>query len=85
MGVLAQLPADQLGAAQHVAPLVVAAELHVAAVFLEQHIEIVALHDHVVKFQEAQALFHPLLVALGPQHVVHGKAGAHLPQQLHIV
>ena len=52
-GVLAQLPADQLGSRQHIAPLVVPAELQVTAVFLEQCVEIICLHDHVVKFQEA--------------------------------
>ena len=52
-GVFAQLPADQFCSPQHVAPLVIAAELHVAAVFLVQHIEIIALHDHVVELQEA--------------------------------
>ena len=85
IGVLAQLAPDQLRAAQHIAPLVVAAELHVAAHRLEHVVEIIGLHNHIVKFQEAQALFHPLLVALGPQHVVDGEAGAHLPQQLDIV
>jgi len=49
IGVLAQLAADQLGAAQHIAPLVVAAELHIAAVVLEHIVEVVALHDHVVE------------------------------------
>ena len=53
IGILAKLTADQLGTAKHVAPLVIATELHVAAVFLVQHVEVVALHDHVVKFQEA--------------------------------
>ena len=51
--VLAQLPADQLRTRQHVAPLVVAAELQVAAVFLVQCVEIIRLHDHVVELQEA--------------------------------
>ena len=50
IGVLAELPADEFRTAEHVAPLIVAAELHVAAVFLVQDIEIVALHNHVVKF-----------------------------------
>ena len=85
VGVLAQLAADQLGAAQHIAPLVVAAELHVAAVVLEHVVEVVALHDHVVELEEGQALFHPLLVALGAQHIVDREAGAHLPQQLDVV
>ena len=48
-------------------------------------VKVVGLHDHIVEFQKAQALFHALLVALGPQHVVDGEAGAHLPQQFHVV
>ena len=85
VGILAQLAADQLRAAQHIAPLVVAAELHIAAVVLEHIVEIVALHDHVVELQEAQALLHALLIALGPQHIVDGEAGAHLTQQIHVI
>ena len=85
MSVLAQLFADQLRAAQHVAPLIVPAKLHVAVVMLEQVVEIVALHDHVVELKEAESTLHALLVALGPQHIVDGKAGAHLPQQLHVI
>ena len=85
VGVLAQLLADQLRAAQHIAPLVVAAELHIAAVMLEHVVEVVALHDHVVELQEAQTLLHALLVALGAEHVVHGEAAAHLAQQLDVV
>ena len=49
MSILAQLAANQLCTAQHVAPLIITAELHITAVFLEQHIEVIALHDHVVK------------------------------------
>ena len=48
-------------------------------------IEVIRLHDHVVEFQEGQTLFHPLLIALGPQHIVHREAGAHFPQKLHII
>ena len=62
-------------AAQHVAPLVVAAELHVASVVLEHIVEVVGLHDHVVELQEGEALLHALLVALRPEHVVHAEAG----------
>ena len=85
VSVLAQLLADQFGTAQHIAPLVVAAELHVAAVLLEHVVEVIGLHDHIVELQEGQALFHALLIALGPKHIVDGEAGAHLPQQFHIV
>ena len=48
-------------------------------------VEVVALHDHVVEFQERQALLHALLVAFGAQHVVHAKAGANFTQQLNVV
>ena len=85
MGILAQLPADELRAAQHVGPLIVAAELHVAVVGLEEVVEIVGLHDHVVELQEAEALLHALLVALRPEHVVHGETGPHVPQQVYVV
>lgn len=50
--ILSQFPADQFCSCQHVAPLVIPAKLQVTSVFLVQCIEIVRLHDHVVKFQE---------------------------------
>ena len=83
--VLAELAADQFRTAEHVGPLVVAAELHVAAVVLEEVVEVVGLHDHVVEFQEGKPLLHALLIALGAQHIVHREARAHLAQQLDIV
>ncbi len=85
MCVLAQLPADKLCTAQHIAPLVIAAKLHVAVVALEEVVEVVGLHNHIVELQEAKPLLHTLLVALRPEHVVHREAGPHLPQQVHIV
>ena len=85
VGVLAQLAADELGAAQHIGPLIVAAELHIAAVVLEQVVEVVGLHDHVVELQEGETLLHALLIALGPEHIVHREAGAHIPQHLNVV
>ena len=85
VGILAQLAADQLGAAQHVAPLVVPAELHVAAIVLEHVVEVVALHDHVVELQEAEAFFEALLIALGAEHVVDGEACADLAQELDVI
>ena len=48
-------------------------------------VEVIALHDHVVEFQEGQPLLHPLLITFCPQHIVHGEASTHFPQQLHIV
>ena len=84
-GVLAQLAADELGAPQHVGPLVVAAKLHVAAVVLVQVVEVVALHGHVVEFQEGEALLHALLEALGPEHVVDGEAGPDVPDEIDVI
>ena len=46
---LSKLAADELRAAQHIRPLIVAAELHIAAVVLEQMIEVVGLHNHIVE------------------------------------
>ena len=83
--VLAELLADELRTAQHIAPLVVAAELHITAVVLEQVVEVVGLHNHVVELQEAQTLFHTLFVAVGAEHIVDGEAGTDLAQQVHIV
>ena len=85
VGVLAQLAADELRAAQHVGPLVVAAALHVAADGLEHVVEVIGLHNHIVELQEGQPPFHALLVAVRPEHVVHRETGAHLPKQLHVI
>ena len=83
--IFAELTTDELRAAEHVRPLVVAAELHVAAVVLEHVVEVVALHDHVVELEEGQALLHALLVALSTQHVVHREACSDLAQKLNVV
>ena len=85
MGVLTQLPPDELCTAQHVGPLVIATKLHVAAVMLEQIVEVIGLHGHVVEFQEGKALFHPALEALRPEHIVDGEAGANVPDEFHII
>ena len=78
MSVLAELTSDKLCTAQHVAPLVITAELKVAVVLLEHVIKVVGLHDHVVKLQEGKSLLHTLLVALGTEHIVNGEAGTYL-------
>ena len=83
--ILAELLSDQLGAGQHVGPLVIAAELEVAAVILVESQEIIALHHHVVELKEGEALLHALLVALCSQHVVDREARTDLAQELDIV
>ena len=52
---------------------------------LEEIIEVIALHDHIVEFQEGKTLFHALLVALGTKHVIDREAGAHIAQQIDII
>ena len=84
-GGLTLLAADQIRAGEDVAPLVVAAHFDAAAVTTEQLQEIVALHQHVVEFQEGQAFFHALLVALGGQHAVDGEVDADLAQEVDVV
>ena len=66
MGVFAEFLSYKLGPGKHVAPLVIAAELHIAAVVLEHIVEIIRLHDHIVELKEAQSSLPALLVALGP-------------------
>ena len=85
MRVFAKLAANQFGAAEHIAPLIVAAKLHVAVIVLEEVVKVVRLHDHIVKLKKAQALLHTLFIALGPQHIINGEAGAYFTQKLNIV
>ena len=85
MSILTQLTTNQLGTAEHVAPLVISAKLHVTAVTLEQLIEVVALHDHVVELKEAQSLLHTLFVALCAKHVVYGEASTYIAKQFNVV
>ena len=85
MCVLAELFADKLGAAEHIRPLIVSAELHVAVVILEKVVKIVRLHYHIIELKERKSLFHALLIALGTQHIVYREAGADLAQQLNII
>ena len=62
---LFQLPADQIGARQHIAPLVVASGLQAAAIFLKQLKKVIGLHQHVVELKEGQPFLQPLPVAFG--------------------
>ena len=65
--------------------LIVAAELHIAIVILKQIVEVVALHYHVVELKEGETLLHPLLIALGSEHIIDREAGTDLAQQIDIV
>ena len=84
IGIFSCLSADQIRSRQHIAPLVVAAELHVAAVMIVQIKKIIGLHNHIIKFKKAQPLFHPLFVTFRTQHVVDRKTHSYIPQQFYI-
>ena len=77
--------ADQLDAAQNVRPLIVAAQLQRAIVFLEKMQEIVALHQHIVELQKRQTLFEPLLVALCRKHPVHGEMRSDFTEKIDVI
>ena len=79
------LAADEVRAGEHVAPLVVAADLQAAAVVFEQLEEVIALHEHIVEFQERKARFHAALVAFGGQHAVDAEQRTHLAQKVNVV
>ena len=76
------LAPDKVCAAQYVAPLVVAAHFKHAAVFLVQHKEVVALHQHVSHFKECKAALHTQLVAIGRKHSVYAEKGAYIAHEL---
>ncbi len=85
VGVLAELLADKLRTAKHIRPLVVAAELHIAAVICEQLVEVVALHYHIVELKERQSALHTLFVALKRQHFVDREAGSDLAENVDVI
>ena len=76
------LAADEVRAGEDVAPLVVAAHFQYAAVFLVQHKEIVALHQHVAHFKECKAALHALLVAFCGKHPVNAEQGTYVAHEL---
>ena len=83
--VLAELFTDKLCAAEHICPLVVTAELHIAAVLFKEHIKVVGLHYHIVELKECESSFHTLLIALKGEHFVYREARAYLAQNVDIV
>ena len=85
VSVLAKLTADKLCSAEHIRPLVVAAELHITAKRLVEMIEVIGLHYHIVEFKEGQTLFHSLLVALSAEHPVDREASSNVAQYLNVV
>ena len=85
MRVLTELAADELRAREHVGPLVVTAELHVAVVALKELIEVKGLHEHIVKLEERESLLHAVLIALRAKHVVDREMGADVADKFNVV
>ena len=83
--IVAGLFANQFGSAKHIAPLVIAAKLHIAAIMSMKIIKIIGLHNHIVKLKKAKSLFHTLLIAFGTKHVVYGEAGSDISKKFNIV
>jgi len=52
---------------------------------LVEVIEVVGLHDHVIKLKEGKSLFHSLLIAFCRQHTVNGEASTNLAQKLNVI
>ena len=84
-GRLLLLAADEVGARQNVAPLVVAAQLELAAVLAEEHQKVIRLHEHIVEFEEGEPLLHAGTVALRREHLVDGEIRADLAQKVDVI
>ena len=82
IGILLQLLADQIGSAEHVRPLIISAELHLAAVILVQAVEIIALHQHVGKLKERESALHAVHVATCTEHFVDVKLRTDVAHEL---
>ena len=79
MGVFSKLLTDKLRSGKHIAPLVVTAELHITAVVLIEAVEVVALHEHIGKFQEGKAICQTIHIATCSQHLIYGEMRSRLP------
>ena len=85
MRILAELAANQLRAREHIGPLVVAAELHVAVIALKELVEVIALHEHIVKLEERESLLHAVLIALRAEHIVDREMGTYVADKLDVI
>lgn len=84
VGLLAGELADEAGAGDDIAPLVLAAELQFAAIILVQDVEVVGLQEHVIEFEERQAGFQPLFDRLGGEHLVDVEVPADVAQEIQV-
>ena len=83
--IFSKFTTNQLCTCKHIAPLIISAKFQITAVFLEQLIEIIRLHDHVVELEEAKPFFHSLLVTLCCQHTVYRKMRTNFAKDFYIV
>ena len=77
--------AVQFDAADDVAPLIVAAQLHDAAILTVEHEEIVTLHQHIVQLEERETPLQALLIAFRGQHPIHGEMYSDFAQKVNVI
>jgi len=77
--------ADQIGAGDDIAPLVIPADLELTAPGLVELEEIVALQELIVELDKREALLEAQLVRLEGEHAVDREVTANIPEKLDIV
>ena len=78
MGIFSELLSNKFRSGKHVAPLVITAELHIAAVVLIEAVEVISLHEHIGKFQEGKSVCKTIHIATGSQHLIYGEMRSRL-------
>ncbi|MPM87815.1 hypothetical protein SDC9_134915 [bioreactor metagenome] len=76
--------ADQIDSGDHIAPLILAAELHLAVVIAVQDVKVIRLKNGVIEFQKTQPAFEAHLHRLLGQHFVDAELIADFAQKIEI-
>ena len=78
MGIFSELLSNKFRSGEHIAPLVITAELHIATVVLIEAVEVISLHEHIGKFQEGKSVCETIHIATGSQHLIYGEMRSRL-------
>ena len=78
MGIFSEFLTDKFRSGKHIAPLIITAELHIAAIVLIEAVEVVSLHEHIGKFQEGKSVCETIHIATGSQHLIYGEMRSRL-------
>ena len=76
---------EQLHAADDITPLVIAAQFQNTSIAMVQLQEVIALHQHIVEFNEGKAPLHPLLIAFCGQHPIYSEMNADIANEFNII